>query len=67
MFENSTIFQHFNTFINGIETVLRFQDNLVFKGKIVTKFPHTHKKKTCLDQVKPRFCKCSDFNRDLTK
>ena len=44
IFENSTIFQHFNTFINSIETILHFQDNLDFKGKIKTKFPHKKKK-----------------------
>ena len=54
MFENSTIFQHFNTFINGIETVLHFQDNLDFKGKIVTKFPHTHKKKNMFKPSKAK-------------
>ena len=55
MFENSTAFQHLNTFINSIETILHFQNNLDFKCKIVMKVPH--KKKTpCLDQVKPRFC-----------
>ena len=55
MFENSTAFQHLNTFINSIETILHFQNNMDFKCKIVMKVPH--KKKTpCLDQVKPRFC-----------
>ena len=45
MFENSTIFQHLNTFIYSIETILHFQNNLDFKCKIVTKFPHKKKNK----------------------
>ena len=43
IFENSTIFQHFNTFINSIETIFNFQDNFDLKGKIVAKFPLTKK------------------------
>ena len=38
IFRNSTIFQHFNTLVNSMKTILHFQDNLDFKGKIMGKF-----------------------------